>query len=420
MDKFLVEGGRKLKGSVEISGSKNAALPIIVASLLAEKGKTTLSNVPDLMDIRTVIGVIEELGAKVNYDPKAETMEIDATSLKNYTAPYDLVRKMRASFLVMGPLLGRLGKARVSLPGGCVLGPRPVDQHVQGFEKLGASISEIEGYISASAKQLKGAEIFFDRPSHTGTENIMMASVLAGGKTTVINAGCDPEIVDLAEFLNKMGARISGAGTPRLEITGVKSLEAVDHIIIPDRLETGTFILAASACGGTIEIKKARPEHNRILISKLSESGVEFKTAKDKISVTRNGRPTALKIITYPYPGFPTDLQAAVMAYAAICEGTSQIKETVFTERFTHVMELIRLGADIKIMGDEAIITGVEKLNGTYIMASDIRAGAGLVIAALAARGQSQILRVYHIDRGYQDIENKFTQLGGNISRVSV
>ena len=420
MDKFVIEGGRKLNGSVRVSGAKNAALPIIVASLLAEKGKTVLSNVPNLMDIRTIRGVIEGLGANVNFDIENERMEIDATSLNKHTAPYELVRKMRASFLVMGPLLSRLGKARVSLPGGCVLGPRPVDQHILGFHKLGAKITENKGYISASAKFLKGTDIFFDRPSHTGTENIIMAAVLARGKTVIINAGCDPEIIDLVEFLNKMGAEISGAGTPRIEITGVKRLKATTHDIIPDRLETGTFLLAVGACGGSIEIKGVRPEHNEILISKLSESGVKLKIAKDKITVSRDGRPSALKITTYPYPGFPTDLQAAAMACATICKGTSQIRETVFTERFTHVMELIRLGADIKITGDEAIVTGVDRLKGASIMASDIRAGAGLVIAALAATGQSEILRIYHIDRGYQRIEKKFAQIGGNIKRASV
>jgi UDP-N-acetylglucosamine 1-carboxyvinyltransferase len=396
MDKFVIEGGKNLNGEIKISGAKNSALPIIVASLLAEKGTTVLSNVPDLMDIWTISGVMEGLGARVKFDPKNEQMEIDATSIDKHIAPYDLVRKMRASFLVMGPLLGRLGKARV------------------------AQITESEGYVNASSDILKGAEIFFDRPSHTGTENIMMAAVLAQGETVIINAGCDPEIVDLAEFLNKMGAEIVGAGTPRIEITGVKNLSATSHSVIPDRLEAGTFMLAVGACGGSVEIKGVIPEHNEILISKMFESGVDFKIGKDRITVSRSRRPEALKVTTYPYPGFPTDLQAALMSFAAICDGTSQIKETVFTERFTHVMELIRLGADIKITGDEAIIKGVDKLNGTYIMASDIRAGAGLVVAALAAEGHSEILRVYHIDRGYQSLERKFDQIGGNIKRVAV
>ncbi len=419
MDKFIVKGGRKLSGKVEISGSKNAALPIIVASLLAEKGKTVLSNIPNLMDIRTIIGVIEGLGAKATHDPESGSLVVDAVDINNYIASYDLVRKMRASFLVMGPLLSRMGKARVSLPGGCVLGPRPIDQHILGFKRLGAHVTESKGYISASAKGLIGTEIFFDRPSHTGTENVMMAAVLAKGKSTIINAACDPEVVDLAVFLNKMGAGIEGAGTARIEIAGVRQLRAVEHRIIPDRLETGTFLLAVGACGGKIEIGRTRPGDNEILISKLRETGMNIEVRKDRIIASRGRRPGSIRITTYPFPGFPTDLQAATMAFAAIGNGTSYIRETVFTERFTHVMELQRLGADIKISGEEAVVNGVRRLNGASVMASDIRAGAGLTIGALAAGGDSEILRVYHIDRGYQSIEKKFESLGGNIQRVS-
>ncbi len=419
MDKFIVKGGRKLSGKVEISGSKNAALPIIVASLLAEKGKTVLSNIPNLMDIRTIIGVIEGLGAKATHDPESGSLVVDAVDINNYIASYDLVRKMRASFLVMGPLLSRMGKARVSLPGGCVLGPRPIDQHILGFKRLGARVTESKGYISASAKTLIGTEIFFDRPSHTGTENVMMAAVLAKGKSAIINAACDPEVVDLAVFLNKMGARIEGAGTARIEIAGVRQLRAVEHRIIPDRLETGTFLLAVGACGGKIEIGRTNPGDNEILISKLRETGMNIEVRKDRIIASRGRRPGSVRITTYPFPGFPTDLQAATMAFAAIGNGTSYIHETVFTERFTHVMELQRLGADIKISGEEAVVNGVRRLNGASVMASDIRAGAGLTIGALAAGGDSEILRVYHIDRGYQSIEKKFESLGGNIQRVS-
>lgn len=420
MDKFIVKGGKKLSGKVEISGSKNAALPIIVASLLAEKGKTVLSNIPDLMDIKTIIGVIKGLGARATYDPEAGSVIIDAADIKSHIAPYNLVRKMRASFLVMGPLLSRIGKARVSLPGGCVLGPRPIDQHILGFKRLGARLTESKGYISASAKVLKGTDIFFDRPSHTGTENVMMAAVLAKGKTAIINAACDPEVVDLAVFLNKMGARISGAGTARIEINGVRQLRAVEHHIMPDRLEAGTFLLALGACGGRIEIARTDPAGNDILISKLRGTGMDIEVKKDKIVASRGGRPGSIRITTYPYPGFPTDLQAAVMAFAAIGNGTSYIHETVFTERFTHVMELQRLGADIIISGDEAVVNGVKRLNGASVMASDIRAGAGLTIGALAAGGESEILRIYHIDRGYQSIEKKFESLGGNIRRIPV
>ena len=420
MDKFIVKGGKKLSGKVEISGSKNAALPIIVASLLAEKGKTVLSNIPNLMDIRTIIGVIKGLGAKVTYDSKAGSLVVDAADLKSHSASYDLVRKMRASFLVMGPLLSRLGKARVSLPGGCVLGPRPVDQHILGFRRLGARVIESKGYISASAKALKGTEIFFDRPSHTGTENVMMAAVLAEGKTAIINAASDPEVIDLAVFLNKMGAKIEGAGTARIEINGVRTLRAAEHRIMPDRLEAGTFLLAVGACGGRIEIIETDPAGNEILISKLREAGMDIEVKKDKIVASRGGRPGSVRITTYPYPGFPTDLQAAVMAFAAIGNGTSYIHETVFAERFTHVMELQRLGADIIISGDKAVVNGVKRLNGASVMASDIRAGAGLTIGALVAGGESEILRIYHIDRGYQSIEKKFESLGGNIRRIPV
>jgi UDP-N-acetylglucosamine 1-carboxyvinyltransferase len=418
MDKFIVNGGKRLSGSLKVSGSKNAALPIIVASLLADKGVTYLENIPNLADILNMNGVLEGLGAKIDYDPKANTMSIDATNLKSHIAPYDLVRKMRASFLVMGPLLGRMHKARVSLPGGCVLGPRPVDQHIMGFKKLGAKITDSKGYITATAKDLVGTEIFFDRPSHTGTENIMMAAALAKGKTIIINAACDPEVVDLANFLNKMGSKISGAGTTRMEITGVRKLHGVEYKVMPDRLVAGTYLLAIGACGGEIELSNARYEDLKIVFSKLAESGMEFKFKGNKITATQKHRPGPLRVTTYPFPGFPTDLQAATMALAAVANGTSYVRETVFTERFTHVMEMQRLGAQIKVSGDEAAVTGVEKLTGASVMMSDIRAGAGLVLATLAASGESEILRIYHVDRGYEKIEDKFQALGGNIKRL--
>jgi len=420
MDKFVINGAKRLSGKIAISGSKNAALPLIVASLLAEKGKTVLTNVPDLMDIKTMVGVIESLGARANLDLNAGSVEIDATSLNNHVAPYDLVRKMRASFLVMGPLLARMGKARVSLPGGCVLGARPVDQHIEGFKRLGAKVIEKGGYISAESDSLMGTEIFFDRPSHTGTENIITAAVLARGDTVIINAACDPEVVDLANFLNQMGAKISGAGTTRIEITGVKSLQATEYRVMSDRLEAGTFILAVGACGGKIELTDTNPVDNEILISKLSGAGMQFKLGENSIVASRESRPGPIRVTTYPFPGYATDLQAATMAFAVICNGTSYIRETVFTDRFTHVMEMQRLGADIVISGDEAVINGVERLTGASVMASDIRAGAGLVVAALAAEGESEVLRVYHIDRGYQQIERKLEALGGNIRRVQV
>jgi len=418
MDKFIVNGGKKLNGSIRVSGSKNAALPIIAAALLANKGKTHLTNVPNLADIHTMMGVLKGLGAKIAFDPGQGTMVIDAISVSGHIAPYDLVRKMRASFLVMGPLLGRLGRARVSLPGGCVLGPRPVDQHVLGFKRLGAKITESRGYINAAADHLTGSEIFFDRPSHTGTENIMMAAALAKGTTVIINAACDPEVADLAHFLNKMGAKISGVGTTRMEISGVKRLRAVDHGIMPDRLVAGTFLLALAACGGRIELRDARHNDLEIVLDKLTEAGVNIKHNGNKITAWANRRPTAFRVTTYPFPGYPTDLQAATMALACVSKGTSYVRETVFTERFTHVMEMQRLGAQIKVSGDEAIVTGSDRLQGASVMMSDIRAGAGLVIATLAAHGESEILRIYHVDRGYEKIEGKLQALGGNIKRV--
>ncbi len=420
MDKFIVKGGKKLSGSLKVSGSKNAALPIIVASLLANKGKTYLENIPNLADIHTINGVLEGLGARIDYDPKAGDMMVDATNLTSHIAPYDLVRKMRASFLVMGPLLGRLHKARVSLPGGCVLGPRPVDQHIMGFKRLGVKISESRGYINASAKDLVGGELFFDRPSHTGTENIMMAAALAKGKTTIVNAACDPEVVDLANFLNKMGSKITGAGTTRIEIAGVKQLHGVDYRIMPDRLVAGTYLMAIGACGGNIELSHANFDDLKIVISKLTESGMEFTFKGNKISARQKNRPGPLRVTTYPFPGFPTDLQAAMMALVAVANGTSYVRETVFTERFTHVMEMQRLGAQIKVSGDEAIVTGVEKLTGASVMMSDIRAGAGLVLATLAASGESEILRIYHVDRGYEKLEESLQAIGGNITRVAM
>jgi UDP-N-acetylglucosamine 1-carboxyvinyltransferase len=420
MDKFIVKGGKKLSGSLKVSGSKNAALPIIVASLLADKGKTELQNIPNLADIHTINGVLGGLGAKIDYDPAAGTMSVDATNLTSHIAPYDLVRKMRASFLVMGPLLGRLHKARVSLPGGCVLGPRPVDQHIMGFKRLGVNVTESQGYIDASADDIVGSELFFDRPSHTGTENIMMAAALAKGKTTIINAACDPEVVDLANYLNKMGSKISGAGTTKIEIDGVKRLSGAPYSVMPDRLVAGTYLMAVAACGGDVELSNASYDDLKIVISKLAESGMEFTLKGDKIIAKQKNRPGPIKVTTYPFPGFPTDLQAAVMALAAVADGTSYVRETVFTERFTHVMEMQRLGAQIKVSGDEAIVTGSDKLTGASVMMSDIRAGAGLVLATLAASGVSEILRIYHVDRGYEKIEESIQALGGNINRVSV
>ncbi len=420
MEKFIIKGGRKLSGKVAVSGSKNAALPIIVAALLPESGKSVIKNVPDLMDIRTIIGVLRGLGAIIEYDPQNETMTVDSSKISNHEAPYDLVRKMRASFLVLGPLLSRLKRARVSLPGGCVLGARPVDQHLEGLKRLGTAIVEKSGYIWATTDELVGADVFFDRPSHTGTENIMMAAVLARGRTVIINAACDPEVVDLANFMTAMGAEIVGAGTTRIEINGVKKLKAASYSVMPDRLEAGTFLLALGACGGKIELTDTNPSDYEILISKLRSCGMVLKLAQKTVAAEMSGRPSAIRLTTFPFPGFPTDLQASAMALAAVAKGASYIRETVFNDRFAHVMEMQRLGADINVSGDEAVVNGTESLSGASVMASDIRAGAGLVLACLAASGESEVLRVYHIDRGYRSIESKLAALGGNITRQSV
>ena len=418
MDKFVIHGGKKLTGTVEISGSKNAALPILIAGLLIARGETVIKNVPNLVDINTVLNLLQYLGVKIEWNKEEHVVALDASNLNRHEAPYDLVRKMRASFLVMGPLLARLKKARVSLPGGCVLGPRPIDYHLNAFKMLGAEIIEEKGYVSARAKTLKGTVIHFDRPSHTGAENVMMAACLAKGKTTIINAACDPEVVDLAKFLNKAGAKIKGAGFNVVEIEGVKELKPVEFSVMPDRLEAGTFIMAVGITGGEILLKPRCDSYLSIVIAKLKEAGIDFKAQKNGLKISRNGALKSIDITTFPYPGFPTDLQSSVMALCCKAKGTSHINETVFAERFTHVMELIRLGADIKIAGQEAIITGVNHLNGTSVMASDIRAGAGLVVAALAASGKSEILRVYHVDRGYEHIETKLGRLGADIKRV--
>lgn len=417
MDTFRIRGGRPLEGTVELSGAKNAALPILISALLVEEGESVVRNVPDLRDIHTCLKVLEYLGVDCSFDRQAGEVRLDASRLSGHEAPYELVKQMRASFLVMGPLLARRGHARVSLPGGCAIGPRPVDQHRKAFRAMGAAIRDEAGYIDVQADPLKGATVFFDRPSHTGTENVMMGAVLAEGATRIVNAACDPEIVDLAEALNSAGADIHGAGNTEILIRGVDGLDPLDHTVMPDRLEAGTFLIAGAITRGDVEVRDARAAHLAIVTDKLREMGVTVEESAGGLRAVGRERPGATSITTYPYPGFPTDLQAAAMALATTAEGTSTVRETVFEDRFLHVAELGRLGAEIHTVGNEATIVGVERLSGASVMASDIRAGAGLVLACLAAEGESVVNRVYHVDRGYERLEERLRDLGADITR---
>ncbi len=418
MDKFVIRGRKPLSGKITVEGAKNAALPIIAASLMIPRGETILHNIPPLRDIDTINAMIEHLGARVELDRNARTMAVNAATLTENTAPYELMSRMRASFLVLGPILHRLGEAVISLPGGCSLGPRPVNYHIKGFEALGAEVSERKGYITARCKKLKGNNVYFDRPSHTGTENLMYGAVLAKGTTKIINAACDPEVVDLANFLIKAGAKISGAGNPVMTIEGVDKLRAIEYTVIGDRLETGT-ILAAAMAGGDVEIVGAETSHLEMVLNKMAEAGATIKTSAAGIRLRGPKKIKPVDAVTYPFPGFPTDLQACLMAVLTVGDGISRIRETIFEDRFSHVMELRRLGADISVTAGEATINGVKRLNGAVVMASDIRAGAGLVIAGLAASGKTEVLRVYHIDRGYYRLEEKLRALGADIIRTA-
>lgn len=419
MDKFVINGGKRLYGDIKVEGSKNSALPIIAATLLFKEGISVIENVPPLRDIFTIKKVIEHIGGTVEYDPLTSRMEIDCTKVSESIAPYELMRQMRASFLVLGPLLGRLGEARVSLPGGCTLGARPVDYHVRGFRALGAEISEDSGYIIAKAKKLKGATIHFDRPSHTGTENLLFGAVTAQGTTTIVNAACDPEVVDVADFLISAGAKIKGAGTSIISIEGVENLKSVNYIVSGDRLVAGTYMFAAAITGGELNISGFSPAQLTMVSRKLYEMGCQITERQDGVNIKAPKNLNPVKVVTFPFPGFPTDLQPCIIAAASISSGTSSISETVFEDRFGHTMELRRLGADINVNASEAIVNGVKKLKGASVMASDIRAGAGLTLAALAAEGKSEVLRVYHIDRGYDKLEEKYSRLGADIIRVS-
>ncbi len=415
MDKFIINGGNSLNGTIEIGGAKNAVLPIMAAALLAN-GKSTLSHVPDLSDTRTMIQLLNMIGAETDFHEKLLT--IDASKVNSFEAPYDLVKTMRASFYVMGPLLARFGEARVSLPGGCAWGPRPVDYHLKGFEKLGAEIILEEGYIIARVKKLIGAKIHFEIPSVGATGNIVMAAVLASGITQITNAAQEPHIVQLCNVLNKMGADIEGVGTHELTIHGVDSLMPVEIKIIPDMIEAGTFLIAGATLG-RITLTNVFPDHLSIVLQKLEQAGCSIHSGDETISIEKTDRLKAVDMMTDVHPGFPTDLQAQWIALMSTATGSSIIRDTIYHDRFSHVPELNRLGANISMENNVAIVRGVDKLKGAQVMSTDIRASASLVIAALMADGQSVISRVYHIDRGYDKIEEKFRALGADIRRES-
>lgn len=418
MDKLKIIGGNQLDGELTISGAKNAALPILAGSLLSPE-VINLQNVPQLNDVATMLTLLQSMGVKVIFDEKMN-MQLDSSDIHNYCAPYDLVKTMRASILVLGPLLTRFGEAKVSLPGGCAIGARPVNFHVQGLKAMGAKIIVKDGYIYASAEKLYGAEINFSRVSVTGTQNIMMAAVLARGTTVIKNAAREPEVTDLAYFLNSMGAKIINAGNDQIIIEGVEALGDTEYRILPDRIEAGTYLVATAITGGKIRLKDVVPEHLAAVISKLEKVGADIQLGNDWINLDmRSKRPKSIDVETTPYPGFPTDMQAQFCALNSIASGSAIIKETIFENRFQHISELHRMGADIELQGNNAMIKGKERLTAAQVMATDLRASAGLIIAALAAHGETVIDRIYHIDRGYERIEEKLHQLGADISRES-
>ena len=423
MDKLRMVGGTPLNGEVVIAGAKNAALPILCACLLTDQ-PVVLRNVPDLQDVRTMLKLLQEIGVTVDFPSASDRshLVLNAAVIKSSEATYEMVKTMRASILVLGPLLARMRSAKVSLPGGCAIGARPVDQHIKGLKAMGASIKIKSGYIQAETKsqsdRLKGASILTDMITVTGTENLLMAATLASGTTVLENAAREPEVGDLAELLVKMGAKISGIGSDRLVIEGVEKLHGAEHSVIPDRIEAGTFLCAVAATGGEITVKHCRPDTLDAVIVKLKEVGLQMEIGPDWIRASMQGRPKAVNFRTSEYPAFPTDMQAQLMTVNAIATGSSTITETIFENRFMHVQELNRLGADIAIEGNTAIAQGVEKLSGAIVMATDLRASASLVIAGLAAQGETQVDRIYHLDRGYDRMEQKLTLLGANIERV--
>ena len=417
MDKLLIEGGTPLSGQVRISGAKNAALPILAGTLLTSE-PVTVRNVPHLKDVTTTISLLQTMGAQVTVDDRLN-VEVDARDVVHRTAPYELVKTMRASILVLGPLVARFGEADVSLPGGCAIGARPVNLHVAGLQAMGARVVVENGFIKARAERLKGAHIVFDTVTVTGTENLLMAAVLADGETVLENAAREPEVIDLANFLITLGARIEGAGSSTIHVQGVEELGGGEYSVLPDRIETGTYLVAAAVTGGRIRVVDTAPETLEAVLIKLAETGAEITDGEDWIEIDMGGRrPRSVDLRTAPYPAFPTDMQAQFCTLNAVAEGVGTITETVFENRFQHVLELQRMGADIQLEGNTAICTGVDRLTAAPVMATDLRASASLVLAGLAAEGETLVDRIYHVDRGYERIEEKLRQLGATIRRV--
>ncbi len=417
MDRLLIKGGTPLAGKLEVSGAKNAALPILAGSLLSPE-PVIVRNVPQLKDVATTITLLQSLGVEVTFDEKL-SVEVNAADVSERRAPYELVKTMRASILVLGPLVARFGEADVSLPGGCAIGARPVNLHVQGLQAMGADVDVENGYIRARADRLVGAHIVFDTVTVTGTENLMLAATLADGETILENAAREPEVKDVADFLNSMGAKIEGAGTSTIRIEGVEALHGTDHTVLPDRIEAGTYLVAAAMTGGKLRLNNVTPAHLEAVIGKLREAGATIGTGDDWIELDMQGhRPAGVDIRTTPYPGFPTDMQAQFCAMNAMADGVGTITETIFENRFQHVLELQRMGADIQIEGNTAVCRGVDRLTAAPVMATDLRASAGLVLAGLAADGETLVDRIYHVDRGYERIEEKLRQLGADIRRV--
>ena len=417
MEALLIEGGTPLHGRVKAGGAKNAVLPLMAAALLTPE-PCTLENVPHLRDVNTMVKLLKALSAEVEWEKEKGTLYIQAQEIPHPEAPYDLVKTMRASVLVLGPLIGRYHRAKVSLPGGCAIGVRPIDLHLKALEKLGAQINLEEGYVVASCQRLKGTTIYFDKVTVTGTENILMAATLAQGETTLENCAKEPEVQELARVLKVMGARIEGEGTDTIRVQGVKELRGYRHRVMPDRIEAATLIIAGAITGGDVTVEEVVPRHLEAVTRKLQEAQIELEIQKDHIRVKGGERPRSVDINTLPYPGFPTDVQAQFMALMTLSQGTSVITENIFENRFLHAAELKRMGADIKVDGNQAVVKGVESLKGAPLMATDLRASASLVLAALAAQGESKVSRIYHLDRGYERLDEKMKALGASIERI--